>query len=275
MSLDERYATCSLFQCLFPECALSTRSWLPRVIDWLASTFAIRYPIQDRPLRSALPAEEEIAMLCLTDPASSDWGQVFPTQMRRHVADSSAREPDDNAWLTGYRFVVNKLSIARDGARLLLKSPMNTARLPLLHAAYPGAVFIHIYRHPLDVFSSSRRLWQMILRQSALQRISSEDIDGLILDVYEGVMRRFLDDRQRVERAPIADVRYESLRADPVAVLGDVYSALALGDPPTDAIERFVDDTPAPSIRSRSIDSSLEKRIRNQWGFAFEAWGYD
>jgi hypothetical protein len=275
LSLDDRYATCSLFQSLFPECALSTRRWLPGLIDRFASTFGIRYPIQDRPLRCALPAEEEIAMLCLTDRACSNWGQIFPSRMRQHVPEPIEHEHDEDAWLEGYRFVVNKLSIAHGGKRLVLKSPMNTARLRLLHTAYPRAVFVHIHRHPLDVFASSRRLWNMILRQSALQRMAREEIDQLILDVYEAMMRRYLDDRDEVGQARLVEVCCECLNVDPVAVLGEVYSALELARPPTDAIERFIRETPAPVGRPRSIDPALEQRIRTQWDFAFDAFAYE
>ena len=275
LSLDDRHATCSLFQCMFSECALSTQRWLPVLIDRVATTFGIRYAIQDRPLRSALPAEEEIAMLCMTDRASSNWGQIFPTRMRQYINDTFADKYDDDAWLEGYRFVVKKLSIAHGGERLVLKSPMNTARLPLLKAAYPGAAFIHIHRHPMDVFASSRRLWNMILRQSALQRVTAEDIDQLVLDVYEAVMRRYLEDRETVSQAHLIEVRYENLKADPVAVLGEVYSAVDLGQPPTDAIRNFMRSTPTPSVKSRSIDPALERRIRAQWNFAFDAWGYE
>jgi len=274
LSLDDRYATCSLFQSMFPECALSTRRWLPGLIDRFMSTFGIRYPIQDRPFRSTLPAEEEIAMLSMTNRTCSNWGQIFPTRMRQHVPGALEVQHDDDAWLEEYRFVVNKLSVAHGGKRLVLKSPMNTARLPLLHAAYPGTALIHIHRHPLDVFAASRRLWNMILRQSALQQMSQEEIDQLVLDVYEAMMRRFLDDREKLRQVRLIDVRYESLKSDPVAVVGEIYSTLALGQPPTDAIRRFVRDTPAPSIKSRSIDPALEQRVRSQWDFAFDAWGY-
>ena len=268
LNLDDRHATCSLFQSLFPECALSAQSWMPGLIDRLASTFRLRYPIQDRPLRSWLPAEEEIAMMCMTDGDSSNWGQIFPTRMRQ-------RTDDADEWLDGYRFIVNKLSIAHDNRRLVLKSPMNTARLPLLSAAYPNAVFIHIHRHPLDVFASSRRLWNMILRQSALQRLPTEEIDQLILDVYEDIMRRYLDDRESADRSRLVEVCLEELKGDPVAVLGNAYATLGLGALPVDSIRDFVRDTPAPSAKPRSIDPQMEQRVRSQWDFAFDAWGYE
>jgi len=275
LSLDDRYATCSLFQSLFPECALSTRRWLPGLIDRFGSTFSIRYPIQDTPLRSTLPAEEEIAMLCMTDCTCSNWGQIFPTRMRQQVPGAFEDGHKYSEWFEGYRFVVNKLSIAHGGKRLVLKSPMNTARLSLLHATYPNSVFIHIHRQPLDVFASSRRLWNMVLRQSALQPMAPDEVDELILDVYEAVTRRFLDDRDKVPQERLVDVAYEDLKADPSSVLDKIYSTLGLGQAPAESIRRFMRDTSAPSVKSHSIDPALERQIRKQWDFAFTAWNYE
>ena len=207
-------------------------------------------------------------MMCMTDSDSSNWGQIFPTRMQQRIDDT-------DTWLEGYRFIVNKLSIAHDNKRLVLKSPMNTARLPLLSAAYPDASFVHIYRHPLDVFASSRRLWTMVLRQSALQPVTAAEIDQLILDIYEDIMRRYVADRGSVNQNRLVDVRYENLKADPVAVMRDVYASVDLGEMPTSAIRDFVRDTPAPTAKPRSIDPDLEQRIRSQWDFAFDAWGYE
>ena len=97
----------------------------------------------------------------------------------------------------------------------------------------------------------------------------------MILDVYEAMMRRFLGDQEKVGQARLIDVRYENLQADPIAVLCEIYSALSLDEPPADAIGRFLRDTPAPSVKSRCADPLLEKRVRSQWGFAFDAWGYE
>lgn len=272
LSLDERYATCTLFQCLFADCLLSTRRWLPPLIDGMASTLGIRYPIQDRPLSASLPAEEEIAMLCLTDPDCSNWGQIFPKYFQDYIPRDA--RPNEE-WLAGYDYVVRKLSFASGGKRLVLKSPMNTARLAVLQAAYPDAVFVHIHRHPLDVYASSRRLWKMILGQSALQHLTTIEFEQLILDAYELVSRRYLDDLASVSSERLVDVAYEELKADPARIVDDIYARLGLGTAPTERIRQFTEHAEAPSIKPRDLDASLEERIRERWAFAFVAWGYD
>jgi hypothetical protein len=39
--------------------------------------------------------------------------------------------------------------------RLLLKSPIHTARIPLIRQIFPKAKFVYIHRDPYEVFSSS------------------------------------------------------------------------------------------------------------------------
>jgi hypothetical protein len=46
---------------------------------------------------------------------------------------------------------------ARGCRRLVEKTPTNTPHLPRLARAFPGARFLYIHRHPVDVFTSYRR----------------------------------------------------------------------------------------------------------------------
>ena len=41
------------------------------------------------------------------------------------------------------------------GRRMLLKSPMHTARIALLDGLFPRASYVYIHRHPYDVFQSA------------------------------------------------------------------------------------------------------------------------
>lgn len=52
----------------------------------------------------------------------------------------------------------NKLTKGEKAAkdlRLLIKSPVHTARVKLLLELFPDAQFIYIHRHPFDVFKSA------------------------------------------------------------------------------------------------------------------------
>ena len=276
LGLDPALSTCSLFECLFADCMFSTRTWLPGLIDSCSSYFDIRYRIQERPLRSHLPAEEEIGMLCMSQPESTNWGQIFPRQMLEYIDGSSgSRKPDLTTWLSGYQYFVNKLSMAHPRRRLVLKSPMNTSRVPELLTVYPGAKFIFIHRHPLQVFDSCRRLWKLIRRQSSLQTISDDDVDRLIEKLYERVMLKYIRDRQLISANCLVEVPYEDLRADPVVEVTAIYAALGLGDVPSAQIRAFIDDVAAPCRKPLSIDRDLEVRIRSTWHFAFREWRYD
>ena len=44
------------------------------------------------------------------------------------------------------------------GKRLVVKSPIHTARIPLLRRLFPKAKFVYIHRHPFELFQSACRL---------------------------------------------------------------------------------------------------------------------
>ena len=67
------------------------------------------------------------------------------------------------------------------------------------------------------------------------------------------------------------ELRYESLRAEPVATLRRVYEALGLGALPPEVLS-FLDDQPGYRAPTYTTPPALEARIREAWAFAFEAW---
>src|SRR5215212_3692487 len=68
---------------------------------------------------------------------------------------------------------------------LLLKSPTHTARIRLLLEMFPDAKFVHIRRHPLDVFVSTRQMMLINYSMHRLQNVPFSDLDELVLRQYQ------------------------------------------------------------------------------------------
>ena len=98
-------------------------------------------------------------------------------------------------WLAAFEGFCRKLQFrAEPGRRLLLKSPVHTARLALLREVFPRAQFVHVHRDPFEVFASSLNMAQRYYGYAALGRPSSPDVLQYVLEQYELMHAAFARD---------------------------------------------------------------------------------
>jgi hypothetical protein len=75
-------------------------------------------------------------------------------------SDQGTTKKDEDKWSKSFLYLIKKL-VVREGnnknRRLIIKSPVHTARVPLLRKLFPNAKFIYIHRHPYEIYQSSSR----------------------------------------------------------------------------------------------------------------------
>jgi hypothetical protein len=142
-----------------------------------------------------------------------------------------------------------------DRPRLLEKLPINAFRVPFIEAACPGARFVHLVRHGIDVALSiaercRHAAWYGVddykWRQLAAWAEARPRTRGLAARCTDDRRRGLLEWRLSVEtaleglaaadRARQLEVRYEELVARPTAVV--------------EAIEAFLELPPAPEVQA-------------------------
>ena len=71
---------------------------------------------------------------------------------RRYYSMKDATAAELKRWRDSFVYFCKKIQLAAGGShkRLLLKSPVHTARVNLFHAMFPKATFIFIHRHPYE-----------------------------------------------------------------------------------------------------------------------------
>ncbi|MGH8270069.1 MAG: sulfotransferase family protein, partial [Steroidobacteraceae bacterium] len=178
---------------------------------------AVKRPMDAGLIASQGPQEDEFALLLLGEP-SAYRGLIDP----RRLLEGGATAWDDGGdplerWQAFARAVAGG-----GGARLLLKSPGHTFRIPTLRALFPGARFVWIGRHPGEVLASNVRMWTAMM-----------SVYGL-WDCPDGMLRRFLDEAVRacsgvlerciaeMTREQMLWVDFEALQTDPERVLRQI-----------------------------------------------------
>eukprot|EP00291_Cryptomonas_curvata_P025292 CAMPEP_0172164974 /NCGR_PEP_ID=MMETSP1050-20130122/8150_1 /TAXON_ID=233186 /ORGANISM="Cryptomonas curvata, Strain CCAP979/52" /LENGTH=146 /DNA_ID=CAMNT_0012835385 /DNA_START=370 /DNA_END=807 /DNA_ORIENTATION=+ len=121
------------------------------------------------PLHFELPQEDECAVNLLSMGKSYYmplWFMSQETQFRRYLdfsEEDGGCKADEDAWVSAFLYLMRKLTLRNQRAeglavtrkRLLIKSPIHTARVPLLRRLFPAASFLYVHRDPFEVYQSA------------------------------------------------------------------------------------------------------------------------
>jgi hypothetical protein len=272
LTRDHRFGSISLYEALNPHSFLGGGERGARLLDRVVSR---RRAMDDMPQGANEPVEEDVAMA--VSGMSSMLGLVFPRHRDRYwrwvtLRDLDAIERDH--WCSTYRHLLAKLTLAKRKP-LVLKSPANTARIRVLLTMFPNARFVHVHRHPYDVFSSTLHALNATSPWWCVQsgRFDSE----WILRAYAEVLDAYFEEWDLIPDGSRHEIAYTDLVNDPIGEIGRTYERLRLPD--------FEEARPRLEGHLRSIrgyaanrysplSPATRRRLETVWGRAFEMWGY-
>lgn len=272
LSLDEQFAPPTMFDCLFPHGMLTggpiryfLKAFLPkdRIVD------GARLGVDE-------PFEDEFALAILTG-LSPYFSWTFPRRRERHDPRLTLDDVDEaDCWKSGLRWFASKLTL-KYGRPLVLKSPPHTARIRHILDVFPEARFVHIHRHPCEVFASTRRLIRFGVDGLRLQT-STDDVDEQIVSRYRTMHERFDRDLPAVARGRYVEVRFSDLEVNPIGELERIYEGLSLPGwgAASPLVQKWLESKPALTrVAHPSPEESLRGTLRREWGAWFDRWGYD
>jgi omega-hydroxy-beta-dihydromenaquinone-9 sulfotransferase len=266
----------SMYQAIVPECSLVGQTWLKKFLSGIVP--------EKRPMDNMLwpvdaPQEEEFSLAKMM-PHAFYSSFLFPRKtkalFKKYVLMQGALPREIAEFKRIYYKILQIATLHAGGKRLILKNPVNTARVKLLLELFPDAQFIHIYRSPYDVFASARHLHHELMNITALQTISPQDAEETVLTLYEDMMQNFFKQRTLIPVHNLVEVRYEDLEQEPLKELQRIYESLHLpgyseAEP---AFRSYLDSQ--QSYRKNSNNLSVEdcKIVEQRWAFAFKELGY-
>ncbi len=222
------------------------------------------------------PQEDEFALAALSD-VSFYHAIFFPKAFEHHFLPSlfpegARRTRAEQALSLFYR----KLAVGAGGRRLVVKNPAHSARLTRLRVLCPGARFVHCVRDPLEVIVSSRRFYERLLAELALQDAPERDLEALAIDTYDRLMRGYADEVAALAPPHPADVRFERLRAEPLTVLAELYDGLEQAGFAEDRprFERYLERVADYRQNSYQVAPATSARVADRLAPFFARFGY-
>ena len=270
-----QFAFANTYQVINPHTFLTTEAVNTRLF---ASLLPPTRPMDAMALSFQSPQEDEFAP-CLMTLKSPYIGVSFPHREDAYAQYLSFRDasPADIAeWKAAFRWFLQKLTL-KYGRALLLKSPTHTARVRLLLELFPDARFVHIHRHPYEVFQSFQHYYDTATWYTYLQRPNRSAIDDRILSRYTEIHDALLADLPRIPAGRFHELRFDDLERDPVGQIATLYEQLGLSG--------FAQCEPQLAAHVATLRgyernqfpplaAAVRARVAHEWHRSFERWGY-
>ncbi len=269
------YEFMALFESVFPNHFLYSSSFL----RWFLNLFLPETrPQDDLKITSDLPSEHDFAIANLSS-MSPYSGAYFPNNQdayNKYVTLEGLSEKQIGKIKSSFRYLMKKLIVKKKYKRLVLKSPVDTARVGFLLELFPDAKYIHITRNPYEVYYSTKRMHQKLVPIFQLQE-GYPDLDKFVLEIYEGMYTKFYKEVDLIPKENFIEIRYEEFIANPVDEMEKIYDSLSLPrfNEAKPYIENYIEKNKGYTPSKYNIPPEEKKRIFTRWQNIFEKMKYE
>ncbi len=235
--------------------------------------------IDNIPVTPTSPQEDEIALGSLSEQSFMHalyFPKHFDEVIDRHLFFDGVSPGAEKRWSRLFLAFLEKVQRTRRGCPVILKNPVYTARIARLRQIVPQARFIHLHRHPDEVFRSMRGYYHKLLPELALQRARIDDLDGRILDIYGRMMERLNRDARELPANQWVECRYDELQSDPMDLLKRIFDTLELDDFAASAphFHRYLDSLKDYQRNPHHLSGADRRLVRSRLSHVFERWNY-
>ncbi|MEQ1569463.1 MAG: sulfotransferase [Myxococcota bacterium] len=274
---DNTYST--VYQVVFPTCFLTTDNLMSRLTSGLM-TGTRTYDNVKHGWHEA--AEDEIALAKLTG-LSPYIAFMFPHEAARYekyIDFIECGTAEREKWKDGFKYFVKKIMLQTGGKRVVVKSCTHTARIRIILEMFPNAKFVHIHRHPYEVFASTMHMrshtdWENFFH------LPDTDPDLVrkqqTLALGQRIFDRVIEDRNLIPEGNYVELAYRDLVGHELETVERIYAQF--GYPGWDRAEPVLREYVAGLSGYKRNKLTLDQRSRDDvfdwWGNAFQAFGYD
>jgi omega-hydroxy-beta-dihydromenaquinone-9 sulfotransferase len=274
LSLDPGFTCPTAYQVMFPHHFVYSQPWGVKLFNYLSPG---KRPMDNVAFYGNTPHEEEMALAALTG-VSPYLRILFPvTASNGYSAVDPGQLPPGalTVWQDAFRLFMKKLSFSK-GKRIVLKSPPNLGRIPILLKMFPGAKFVHITRNPYVVYQSFQKNWRRGHALSHLQKPDPLVIKEVILSWYTDLFALYERDRQLIPPGDLHELRFEDLEKSPEQSLQKLYQELSLPgfEDFWPHASGYLNSLTGYQKNAYTLTEEVRALINQRWRFFFERYGY-
>lgn len=275
LSQDPQFCYITLWHTMMPDSFLTLNPFR----KFLANLLPEKRPMDNIDVEIDGPYEEEAALAtlmpwaffhCLHFPKNAD------EQYNKSIHFEGLTKEEKEHWKQTYLTFMKTVTYANDGKRLLIKNPANTGRIKALIDIFPDARFIHIYRNPYKVYLSTVKMRNRVLDKLALQNESKEELEKQVIDYYIKLMESYFEQEKLIPKENLVNIKYEDLVKNPLKEVEEIYSKLKITGlkKALPEMQKYLDKKADYKVNVYSIDKEILKRVKDNWSFTIDKWGY-
>ena len=161
--------------------------------------------------------------------------------------------------------------------QLLLKSPVNTARLRLLHQIFPDAYYVHIHRHPFEVFQSSLKMYATAVARSSFQGKNNRNIEDDIIAHYKRMHQAYFKERSLIPKDRLLEIGFSTLEREPLKTLRHIYDYFGFNFNRVEIrFKKYLESQQNyAKNKHQPLPKTIKDRLVNEWHLSFKNWHYE
>eukprot|EP00924_Labyrinthula_sp_SR-Ha-C_P005133 snap_masked-scaffold_1-processed-gene-22.48-mRNA-1 protein AED:0.06 eAED:0.06 QI:0/-1/0/1/-1/1/1/0/423 len=242
-------------------------------------------PMDNMPLSFETPQEDELATNVL-----STYSPYLPLTFMsceplfRPFFSFREAPKERKVWEDCFKLFLKKVTLVNKkkfgATKLVIKSPVHTARGELLTQMFPKGQFIYIYRNPYTVFKSAANMAEKTYFNSFLTSASDFQIQEFILNQYEVLFDEYVKAKNEGFLVPgknLIEIKYEDMTKDLVGTMKNVYETFSL--PGWDEVKGtyMAEEEKSKSFKRNKfvdLDPELKEVVYTRLKRAFDYFGY-
>jgi omega-hydroxy-beta-dihydromenaquinone-9 sulfotransferase len=274
LSQDENFACPTAYQSMFPGHFILSQQVGGHIFNLIAPhyrladnmTFAAHVPQEDEFALAALSTVSPYMRFLFPDTGDGDYSALDLGQLPKGAL---------RKWEQAFLYFLKKLTYMT-GKRIVLKSPPHLGRVGTVLGLLPGSQFLHIVRDPYAVYASTKKLWQVILSYTHLQKVDAAELDEIILASHTELFSLFERQRQLIPSGSLHEVKLEDLEREPLNTLEQIYDSLGLMD--FDLFRKrvipYLESIKGYRKQDYTLDEASLRQVRKRWAGVFERYDY-
>lgn len=269
----------TVYQVVFPGCFLMTEQILPRLTAGMMSETRTYDNVKNGWFEAA---EDEIALAKLTG-LSPYISFMFPdavAKYEKYIDFLEVPTPDKQRWKDAFTYFLKKIMVETGGKRVVVKSCTHTARIRMLLEMFPNAKFVHIHRHPYEVFASTLHMrshtdWENFFQVPEQNWDDERKRQTLILG--QRLYERVIEDRKLIPPENFVEIAYQDLCGNELQYVEKIWNQFEFGNWPQaeKALQPYVQGLTGYKRNKLKIDQREQDMVHDYWKLVFDTYGYD